>query len=51
MMFHTSLCPAGRHHGSERFPGRSSHHEGNEASELGTAVGYVLYMLLQLFAL
>jgi len=50
MMFHTSLCPAGRHHGSERFPGRSSHHEGNEASKLGTAVGYVLYMLLQLLA-
>ena len=46
MMLHTSLCPAGRHHGSERFLGRSGHHEGNEASELGTTVGYVLYMLL-----
>jgi hypothetical protein len=49
MMFHTSLCPSGRHHGSERFPGRSSHHEGNEASELGTTVGYVIYMQLKLF--
>jgi hypothetical protein len=42
MMFHTRFGPAGRHHGSEGFPGRSSHHEGNEASKLGTAVGYVL---------
>jgi hypothetical protein len=36
------LLPAGRHNGPERLPGRSSHHEGDEAPKLGTAVGYVL---------
>ena len=48
-MFHNSFCPAGRHHGSERFLGRSSHHEGDEASKLGAALGYVLYVLLKVF--
>jgi hypothetical protein len=44
------LLPAGRHNGPERFPGRSGHHEGDEAPKLGTAVGYVLYTLVELLA-
>jgi hypothetical protein len=42
------LLPAGRHNGPERFPGRSGHHEGDEAPKLGTAVGYVLSTLLEM---